>query len=371
MWADGYPRLILLSAVAAGLAMLATWLSGVLVRRAARGRYERFLTTLHEACHRPWGAVLLVAFQFAALPLSGVSSHSRRGFYHVLVLALICASAWLAVKVLFVAEDFVFRRLPVDVADNRRRRRARTQIGLLRRLTAAVITTVALAATLMTFHPLRAFGASLLASAGVAGVVAGLAAHSMLGHVFAGLQLAFTDHLRLDDVVVVENEWGRIEEMRLTYVVVRLWDERRLILPTTYFTATPFQNWTRNEARVLGEVILHLDYRADVERLRVEARRIVEESPLWDRRDWVLQVVESTPTDMVVRVLASAADGPSSWDLRCEVREGLINFVKVHEPQWLPRARAEVTGGDSDHRAAGYTASAAARSIAESSSASE
>lgn len=217
----------------------------MLVRRAARGRYERLLTTLHQACHRPWGALLLVASQHAVLPFSGILDPTRRGLRHVLLLALIGAAAWLAVKVLFVAEDIAFRRLPVDVADNRRRRRARTQIALLRRLTAVVITVVALAATLMTFAPLRSFGASLLASAGVIGLIAGLAAHSTLGHVFAGLQLAFTDHLRLDDVVVVEGEWGRIEEMRLTYIVVRLWDERRLVLPTSYFTAVPFQNWTR------------------------------------------------------------------------------------------------------------------------------
>jgi small-conductance mechanosensitive channel len=191
----------------------------------------------------------------------------------------------------------------------------------------------------MTFAQLRTLGASLLASAGILGVIAGLAAQTTLTNVFAGIQLALTDSLRFDDVVVVEDEWGRIEEMTLTYVVVHLWDERRLVLPTTYFTKNPFQNWTRNETRVLGAVLLHLDYRTPVDAIRTETQRLVEASPLWDQRDWVVQVVDSTPTTMVVRVLASAADAPSSWDLRCELREKLIDFMKVNHPECLPQAR--------------------------------
>jgi len=140
-------------------------------------------------------------------------------------------------------------------------------------------------------------------------------------------------------VVIVQDEWGRIEEMTLTYVVVRLWDERRLVLPTTYFTKTPFQNWTRNETAVLGSVLIHLDYRAPIEPIRVEAQRLVEASPLWDRRDWVCQVVDTTPHTKVVRVLASAADAPSSWDLRCEIREKLIDFISAEYPESLPQAR--------------------------------
>lgn len=143
-------------------------------------------------------------------------------------------------------------------------------------------------------------------------------------------------------MVVVEGEWGRVEEIKLTHVIVRLWDERRLVLPTTYFTDMPFQNWTRNEARVLATVTLHLDYSASADELRTEAHRIVEASPLWDRRDWVLQVTDTTESSMVVRVLASAADGPSAWDLRCELLEGLIRFSQVRHRQWLPRTRVEL-----------------------------
>ncbi|MEV1288578.1 mechanosensitive ion channel family protein [Micromonospora sp. NPDC049679] len=343
MWAAQFPRLVFIVLAAVGTALLVTRLTGMVVRRAARGRYAPFLNTLHKECHRPFRAVLLVTALIVGLPFTGLSGPTRRPVAHVLLLMLIYASAWLAVRVLFVFEETAFRRLPVDMVDNRRRRRARTQIGLLRRLTAVIITIVALAATMMTFSQLRALGASLLASAGVAGLVAGLAAQSLLAHVFAGLQLAFSEQLRLDDVVVVEQEWGRIEEMRLTYVVVRVWDERRLVLPTTYFTTTPFQNWTRNEAQVLGAVTLHVDFSADMAILRAEAKRAVEESALWDRREWVMQVVDMTSCTMCVRVLASAPDGPSSWDLRCEIRERLIHFLHTQHPQWLPHARGELT----------------------------
>jgi small-conductance mechanosensitive channel len=195
----------------------------------------------------------------------------------------------------------------------------------------------------MTIEPLRTFGASLLASAGLIGVVAGLAAQTTLGNVFAGLQLAFSDSLRFDDVIVVEGEWGRVEEIRLTHIVLQLWDYRRLVLPSTYFTTKPFQNWTRHESRVLAAIILHVDYTAPIRELRTEAQRIIEESPLWDRREWVLQITDATPSTMVVRVLASAADAPSAWDLKCDVREKLLVFLRAHYPGSLPLVRATVT----------------------------
>jgi small-conductance mechanosensitive channel len=194
----------------------------------------------------------------------------------------------------------------------------------------------------MTFPRGRTLGASFLASAGVLGIVAGLAAQTTLGNLIAGLQIAFTDPIRIDDVVVVDGEWGRIDEITLTYVVVRTWDNRRLILPVSWFTQNVFQNWTRHESRVLGNVILHVDFSVPVDRLRAEMRRLVEASPLWDHRDWVLQVVDTTPTTMVLRGLMSSADAPSNWDLRCEVREQLLDFLQRNYPESLPRLRTEV-----------------------------
>ena len=334
---------LLLMVGAAAAAILAGWLSGFIIRRAARRqRYRSFLTQVYRYCRRPWSALLFVVAMFVALPWSGLAAPPLgRTIEHGLLLAIIFVAAWLVVKILFVAEDTTFRLFPIDVPDNRRVRRMRTQITLLRRITAVVVAVLAFCSVLMTFAPLRTFGASLLASAGVIGVIGALAAQSTLGNVVAGLQIAFTDTLRLDDAVVVQGEWGYIEEIRLTHVVVRLWDKRRLVLPTTHFTTTGFQNWTRHEARVLGSVTLHLDYATPVAELRTEARRIVESSPFSDHHDCSVQVVDTTPTTMVVRVLASAPDAPNSWDLRCQLREDLLRFIQVHHPEGLPVLRME------------------------------
>jgi small-conductance mechanosensitive channel len=313
------------------------WLSGVLTRRLARR--HPFLLTAHQRCQQPWTAALVLTAALSSLPVLPLRDSVAGWLRHALTIAVIVAVTWLAVRVTMTAEDGAFRRLRVDVADNRRIRKMRTQITVVRRIVVALLVVLAAAAVLMTFAKLRTFGASLLASAGVAGIVGGLAAQSTLGNVFAGLQLAFTDALRFDDVVVVEGEWGRVEELTLTYVVVHLWDERRLVLPTTYFTTKPFQNWTRTGSRVLGSVILHLDYSAPVEELRAEAERIIAASPHWDRRDWVLQVTDTTPTTMEVRVLASAADAGLAFDLRCEIREKLLAYVTREHPSALPRMR--------------------------------
>lgn len=329
-------------AEATAAALVAAGLTRLFVMWAIRGRrYRRVLRELDRTCRWPWLAVLLFTANYVALSTmdSGVVADVAEQVLHLM---LIAAAAWLVIRVLLVAEGALFQHLPLDVPNNRRRRRVRTQVAIARRLTAVTVTLLALATMLTAFTPLRALGASLFASAGVAGVVVGLAAQTTLVNVVAGLQLAWTDMLRFDDVVLVDGQWGRIEELTLTSVVVRLWDERRLVLPTTYFTKTPFENWSRRETRVLGSVVLHVAYRTPVAELRAEARRLVQASPLWDGRDWVLQVVDSTPSTMVVRLLASSADAPSSWDLRCELREGLIAFLASRYPYALPSARLAV-----------------------------
>ncbi|MEQ7010155.1 mechanosensitive ion channel family protein [Actinopolymorpha sp. B17G11] len=336
MWRDVWQGFLVVVVTCAGT-LLAGWLSAIVVRWTARRRRSTTLFRVHRTCRRAWTAVLVTTGLFVVLPLTGWDRALVSQLRHALILAMIAAAAWLVLRMLFVVEDAAFQWLRVDVTNNRRVRRRRTQIAILRRLTTGLVVVIAFSAMLMTFAGLRALGASLLASAGVLGAIAGFAAHATLGNVFAGLQVAMTDALRYDDVVVVENEWGRIEELTLTYVVVRLWDERRLVLPTAYFTTTPFQNWTRNEAKVVGTVELQLDYRTPIAEVRAEARRIIQASPLWDRREWVVQVVESTPWTMVVRILASAADAPSSWDLSCDVRERLISYLQTHHPEALPR----------------------------------
>jgi small-conductance mechanosensitive channel len=202
-----------------------------------------------------------------------------------------------------------------------------------------VIGVLAAAAMLLTFPSARAAGASILASAGVISIVAGLAAQTSLANVFAGLQLAFTDAIRVDDVVVVEEEWGRIEEITLTYVVVHIWDDRRLVLPSTYFTTTPFQNWTRKESAVLGSVELDVDWSVPFDAMRAELDRLLTDHPLWDRRVGVLQVTDAVGSVVRVRVLVSAPDAGALFDLRCQVREGLVVWLQRDHAYGLPRVR--------------------------------
>lgn len=337
--------LAILAGTAVG-ALIVAWLVHLLLGLVGRFRWRHLLAVVRRNCRRPFAALMVTASLLVAVPHVGLRPVVEGPLRHVFVIATVCAAAWLVSKVAFVAEDVTFGRLNVDVRDNRRARRQRTQVRLLRRVTAALVIGVAASSVLLSLPGFGGAGASLLASAGFLSVVAGLAAQSTLGNVFAGLQLAFTDAMRLGDVIVVEQEWGRVEEITLTYVVLALWDERRLVLPTSWFTTHPFQNWTRTESRVLGEVLLHLDYAVPVAELREEAGRIVDASPLWDRVDWVLQVVDSTPSTMVVRVLASAADAPSSYDLKCEIREKLLGWVQSHHPQGLPHVR--VTQADAE-----------------------
>ncbi|MEU8154532.1 mechanosensitive ion channel domain-containing protein [Micromonospora sp. NPDC048986] len=312
---------------------------GVLIRRIAHGRYRWLLEPLRLACRRPAAACLLAGVLYYALPAGPAGW--QRTLRHTAAIALVASGAWLVIRALHVAESIVFNRLPGDGVVSRRIRRARTQIRPVRRLTVAVVTIVAIGLILITFRPVRLFGVSVLTSAGVVGALIGLSARTALGNAFAGVQVAFADGLHVGDVLVVDGEWGRVEEVKLTNVVIRLWDERMLILPTTYFTERPFQNWTRNESRVVGKVQIHVDHTADLDDLRWEARRLVESSPLWDRHQWVLQMVDSTPQTVVIQVQASAADGASAWDLRCDLREGLVSYLRDHHPQWLPRTRGQ------------------------------
>jgi small-conductance mechanosensitive channel len=320
------------AAVAAALAcLIAVLMAGL--GRLGRRRGLSVVLAADRLCRWPWiWTVTAVAVEVTVRSCPDVAEGWRRA----ITISVITTGCWLIRRLLAVGEQAMFARLRVDIEDNRRMRRARTTISVLRRVINAVVVLLGLGAALMTFPDLRTVGGSLLASAGLAGALAALAAQTTLGNVFAGLQLAFTDAVRIGDVVVVEGEWGLIEEVTLTYVVVHIWDERRLVLPTSYFTTTPFQNWTRHQAGLLGAVTLHLDYAAPLEPLRERAYEVIKASPLWDGKDWILQVVDTTETTMVVRVLASAADAQSSFDLRCEIREALLVFLRGHHPEALP-----------------------------------
>ncbi|MEO3774052.1 mechanosensitive ion channel family protein [Micromonospora sp. B9E7] len=332
--------------VAAAVALFLVEVVHRLTRRF--GRRSQLLTELTDHAHRPFqvaGTVLAVQFAVRFSTGYAVGQSWRRLLLHLLVLAVIATVAWLVAALLVVVEDTALARFRVDVPDNRHARRVRTQVVMLRRLTIAVIVILTVGVMLMTFPSVRGIGAGVLTSAGVVGVVAALAAQSLLGNVFAGLQLAFSDAVRLDDVVVVEGEWGRIEELTLSYVVVQIWDDRRLILPTSYFTSKPFQNWTRTESAVLGTAEFDVDWAVPVQTMREELRRLVEGTELWDGRVCVLQVTDATGGMVRIRALVSAADAGSLWDLRCLVREHLVVWIRDNRPTAMPRLRTEL--GDS------------------------
>lgn len=264
---------------------------------------------------------------------------------HLLQVLFIAWGTWALAKIFYVVEDVVFEKYNVDVKDNLRARKVRTQTQFMKRLGSATLGILGFGIALTTFASVRQVGTTLLASAGVVGIIIGFAAQRALGLVIAGFQVAFTQPIRMDDVVIAEGEWGRVEEITLTYVVVRIWDLRRLVLPINYFIDRPFQNWTRVSADLLGTVFLYLDYSVPVEEIRTELRRLLDDSPLWDRKVCVVQVTDATAKAMEVRLLMSAGDSGTLWDLRCLVREQMILFVQEHYPESLPFMRTDYRDG--------------------------
>jgi small-conductance mechanosensitive channel len=258
---------------------------------------------------------------------------------HLLSLWIIGAIAWLAVRIVAMIRKLILSHFQIESKDNLRARQVQTQLVVMERILIFIIVALAVAAMLMTFHGVRQVGVSILASAGVIGIIIGFAAQKSLGNVIAGLQIAITQPIRLDDVVIVEGEWGRIEEITLTYVVVAIWDQRRLVVPITYFVEKPFQNWTRISAQLLGTVYIYADYSVPVQLVREELHRILEASNLWDRRVWGLVVTNATERTVEMRALMSTADSSSAWNLRCLVREKLLEFLQSNFPECLPRVR--------------------------------
>jgi small-conductance mechanosensitive channel len=284
----------------------------------------------------PLGAILL------ALPESRIPEALVEPIRHAVGIGLIISAAWLLVALIGVADDLVEAKYRIDVKDNLAARRVRTQIAVLRRIAVVVVSIVTAGIVLMTFPSIRHIGDSLLASAGLAGLIVGLAARPALSNLIAGVQLAMTEPIRVDDVVIVEGEWGWIEEIRTTYVVVRIWDLRRLVVPLSYFIEKPFQNWTRKTADLLGTVFIYADYSLPVEEVRRELRRILESSGKWDGKVCVLEVTNASEHTVELRALVSAPDSSTAWDLRCYVREKLIEFLRERHPECLPRTRAEI-----------------------------
>lgn len=258
-----------------------------------------------------------------------------RGFYFL----LIAASAFLLIRTTKMLEDIVFEQFNVNKEDNRRERKIITQVNFLKKAVIVAIAFISIAIILLSFEEGRRYGQTLLTSAGVAGIIVGFAAQKSIANFLAGIQIAFTQPIKIDDAIVVEGEWGWVEEINLTYVVVRIWDWRRLILPITYFIDKPFQNWTRTKGEIIGTVFLYLDYRAPVQKIRQELDRILESEPNWDGKVKNVQVTDTKESRIVVRALMSAKNSPLAWDLRCSVREKLVDYLRREYPESLPRER--------------------------------
>lgn len=276
------------------------------------------------------------------MPLMEMPPSILNRFSKLVEIALIISFAAILIKSISVVQDFVMYRYDYSKTDNLRERKIRTQLLYLRQVITGFIILLTIAAVLLTFDTMRRLGAGLLTGVGIGGIVVGFAAQRSLANLLAGFQIAFTQPIRIDDVVVVEGEWGRVEEITLTYVVVNIWDERRLILPITYFIEKPFQNWTRNSSQIIGSVFLYTDYNLPMEPLRAELNRLLEAQPLWDKRVKVLQVTNTTGQHVELRILVSAANSGQAFDLRCFIREQMIAFINREFPGSLPRSRGEL-----------------------------
>jgi len=327
----------LVAALVALLVYRLVWpLAGRLVRRSPT--LQAVLQRLQGPLH--WVVPLVVL----EIVLEGVPETlpALDGIQHLTGVLLIIAITATAIGAVRGVADAVVLRHPRDVADNLQARRILTQTRVLSRIAIGILAFAGLAFVLMTFPKARQFGASLLASAGLSALVVGLAARSVFGNLLAGLQIALSQPIRIDDVLIVENEWGRVEEITSTYVVLKIWDERRMVIPLQWFIEHPFQNWTRTSSQIIGSVMFWVDYTTDLEPLREEARRLAQGSKDYDGRVCLLQVVDTNERAMQLRLIVSSPSAGQSWDLRCLMREGVIAFLQRTQPQALPRVRAEI-----------------------------
>ncbi len=343
-WLSWLPAEAVAAAMLAGAAAIAFLAHRTFVRLVRRfiGPGRPALQSFVTRVYRPARLALMIFAVAFVLPAAPMSSEAAATVGQMLLVAFIALVGWSAVVALSMATDLYVRRFRIDVEDNLLARKHMTQVSVLRRTAVVLIGVVTVSAALMTFDSVRQYGVSLFASAGAAGLVVGLAARPVLSNLIAGVQIAITQPIRIDDAVVVENEWGWIEEIGGSYVVIRLWDLRRLIVPLSYFIEKPFQNWTRNSAEIIGSVMLYVDHTVPVPRVRERLQEIVEQSPLWDRKVVNLQVTDSKPDVVELRALVSARSSPRVWDLRCEVREKLIAFLQADYPGALPKLRAEM-----------------------------
>ncbi|HEY6984121.1 mechanosensitive ion channel family protein [Reyranella sp.] len=340
-WVPDWLIAVLTFAAAAGLALLLHGAAVRLARRLVTPRHV-FVQSLLSATRSLSRVALVLIAMAIVLPAVPLDKQATSIVAHGLFVLFIVLLGWASITALTLATDFYLTRSRVEEQSNPLARKHVTQVRVLRRVTVTLAIIVTVAAALMTFDSVRQYGVSLIASAGAAGIVVGLAIRPLLTNLFAGIQLAITQPIRIGDAVIVEDEWGWVEEITGTYVVIKIWDWRRLVVPLSYFLEKPFQNWTRQSTDLIGTVLLWVDYTVPVAPIRLQLEEIARASKLWDGQVVNLQVVDSNERAVQLRALVSARTSPEAWDLRCEVREKLILFLQQEYPGALPKQRAEL-----------------------------
>lgn len=342
------PRLVLDIAtimVTIALALALHWLAMHALRRVVKRTPGSAGDVFVDFARRPLLFILIalgLAMVRESLDLGSAGTILWTRTAGMIVPALI---GWLAINMILAIDRAISLLADVSVADNLRARRRRTRSAILTQIALLAVGFITICLMLLSIPSVRSVGVTLMASAGLVALAVGAAAQPLLKNVIAGVQMAFTEPIRLDDVVIVEGEWGKIEEIRLTYVVIALWDERRLVVPVSKFLEDSFQNWTRTGSQLLGSAFLYLDPTANIPRLREKYTEIVSSNPRWDGRAQVLQVTDMKADAIEVRILATARDAATAFDLRCDLREALLAFVRDDMPEALPRGRTEIERG--------------------------
>jgi small-conductance mechanosensitive channel len=336
---------LLLIGVAAIVALAVHWALWHLLERRL-GRRDKLWARFLGRTRRPARLIAILIALALVSPALTLPFPVREALRHAVMIAVIVLAGWFVLIGADILSARSMQRLRLDARDNLAARKSLTQVRILRRTVTVVTVILTVGAVLVTFDGVREWGVSLLASAGVAGLAVGLSARPVLANLIAGVQIALTQPIRIDDVVIVEGEWGWVEEIYATYVVIRIWDWRRLVIPLSHFIEQPFQNWTRETASIMGSVMWYVDYTMPVD----EMRRVVEEaiaaSERWDGNVKVLQVVDTDDRVMHLRALMSSVDSPTNWDLRCEVREKVLAWMQEVHPEALPRLRGDLSGPD-------------------------
>ncbi len=327
-----------------GISVIAGWLIKFLLSLILRKTSKRNgdFSLVHSALlhlGKAFNYFLPLLILNMLMPLMRIHPKYEPSLTRLAEIALTLSFAALVIGILKVLEDYVYHVYDLNKANNLKERKIRTQLQFVRKLAIALVLVLTACIILLSFDSMRKLGAGLLTGVGVGGIIIGFAAQKSLGNLLAGFQIAFTQPIRIDDVLVVEGEWGRVEEITLTYVVLNIWDQRKLILPINYFIEKPFQNWTRTGSEILGTAFFYLDYTAPIDKIRAEFDRLLKASPLWDKRASALQVTNITERTVEVRTLMSAATSGQAFDLRCYMREQLLKYIRENHPECLPQLR--------------------------------